>query len=77
VNGVTVQDDDVTNMIFSCAAIVKYISDFIALAPGDLIFTGTPSGVALEGGQKYSWLKAGDKVDIEIEGIGVLSNTMC
>ena len=45
--------------------------------PGDLIFTGTPSGVALEGGHsKYPWLKPGDTVDVEIEGIGTLHNTM-
>ena len=76
-NGVTVQDDDVTNMIFSCAAIVKYISDFIALAPGDLIFTGTPAGVIL--GQpkgRRDWLRPGDELSVTIEGIGTLTNRM-
>ena len=77
VNGVTVQEDDVTNMIFSCAEIVRYISQFIALSPGDLIFTGTPAGVIL-GKPKGSrnWLKPGDEVAVSIEGIGTLRNRL-
>ena len=76
-NGVTVQDDDVTNMIFSCAQIVQYISQFMPLAPGDLIFTGTPAGVVL-GKPKGSrvWLRPGDEVSVTIEGIGTLTNRM-
>ncbi len=76
-NGVTVQDDDVTNMIFSCAEIVRYISDFLPLEPGDLIFTGTPAGVIL-GKPKGSrtWLKPGDTVAVTIEGIGTLENRL-
>ena len=77
VNGVTVQDDDVTNMIFSCPVIVSYISRFIPLAPGDLIFTGTPAGVVLgkPKGQR-SWLKPGDEVAVTIDGIGTLRNKL-
>ena len=77
VNGVTVQDDDVTNMIFSCASIVSYISQFMPLAPGDLIFTGTPAGVILgrPKGQRV-WLKPGDEVAVTIEGIGTLRNRL-
>ena len=77
VNGEPRQNGTTTDMIFDCAKVISYASKYVKLEPGDLIFTGTPSGVALEGGQKYSWLKPGDKVDIEIEGIGVLTNTMC
>ena len=77
VNGVTVQDDDVTNMIFSCAKIAEYISQFMPLAPGDLIFTGTPAGVILgrPKGQRV-WLKPGDEVAVSIEGIGTLRNKL-
>ncbi|MBR3586133.1 MAG: fumarylacetoacetate hydrolase family protein, partial [Oscillospiraceae bacterium] len=51
---------------------------YVRLEPGDLIFTGTPSGVALEkkDENEKKWLKAGDVVDIEIEDIGTLRNTM-
>ena len=71
------QNGDVTDMIFHCAQIVSSASHYMKLRPGDLIFTGTPSGVALEGGHsKYPWLKPGDTVDVEIEGIGTLHNTM-
>ena len=77
VNGVTVQDDDVTGMIFSCSEIVSYIRGFTPLAPGDLIFTGTPSGVIL-GKPKGTrvWLKQGDVVSVTIEGIGTLTNRL-
>ena len=65
-------------MIFNCAQIISYASRYVRLEPGDLIFTGTPSGVMLEkkDPQEKKWLKAGDVVDIEIEGIGTLRNTM-
>ena len=77
VNGVTVQDDDVTNMIFSCAAIAQYISQFMPLEPGDLIFTGTPSGVILGQPKGHRvWLKPGDEVAVSIEGIGTLRNKL-
>ena len=75
VNGELRQDGTTLDMIFSCRKIVSYASHYIKLEPGDLIFTGTPSGVALEGAEK-KWLVAGDKVDIEIEGIGRLTNIM-
>ena len=76
-NGVTVQDDDVTNMIFSCGVIVHYISQFLPLAPGDLIFTGTPAGVILGKPKGHrTWLKPGDEVSVGIEGVGVLRNRL-
>ena len=77
VNGELRQDSLTDDMIFNCAQIVSYASHYTALEPGDLIFTGTPSGVALEKrGEPDCWLKPGDVVDIEIGGIGVLRNTM-
>ena len=63
-------------MIFNCAKVVSYASHYVRLEPGDLIFTGTPSGVALERKDEGIWLKPGDVVDIEIGGIGKLRNTM-
>ena len=77
VNGELRQDSLTDDMIFNCAKVVSYASHYVALEPGDLIFTGTPSGVALEKkGEPGCWLKAGDVVDIEIGGIGTLRNTM-
>ncbi len=71
------QDSDITDMIFPVSEIVSYASRYVRLQPGDLIFTGTPSGVALEGGEnKYAWLKPGDEVEIRIDGIGSLVNRM-
>ena len=75
VNGVLRQNGSTTEMIFSCAQIVSYASKYIRLEPGDLIFTGTPSGVALEEKEKV-WLKPGDVVDVFIEDIGTLTNRL-
>ncbi|MBQ8075187.1 MAG: fumarylacetoacetate hydrolase family protein [Oscillospiraceae bacterium] len=74
VNGELRQDGTTADMIFSCTEIVSYASKYISLNPGDLIFTGTPSGVALEGGK--TWLKKGDIVEVEVEGIGRVRNRM-
>ena len=77
VNGQTVQSSNTSKMIYSCAEIVSYLSDFITLKKGDLIFTGTPSGVILgKAAERQVWLRAGDTVSIEIEGLGTLENTM-
>ena len=78
VNGELRQDGLTTEMIFNCAQIISYASRYLRLEPGDLIFTGTPSGVALEkkDASGKQWLKPGDIVDVEIEGIGTLRNTM-
>lgn len=66
VNGVTKQDGRTSQMMFSCGFLVEYISAIMTLVPGDVILTGTPSGVGP--------LQAGDVVEVEIEGIGVLRN---
>lgn len=73
VNGELRQNGSTSEMIFSCAEIISYASKYIRLEPGDLIFTGTPSGVSLEKEEKH-WLKPGDTVEVEIEKIGVLRN---
>lgn len=76
VNGELRQDGDISDMIFDCAQVVSYVSKYVRLEPGDVIFTGTPSGVALEKKDDEHWLKPGDLVEIEIEGIGTLRNKM-
>ena len=76
-NGAVCQDSNTNDLIFDVSAIVSYCSQFITLKPGDIIFTGTPSGV-ISGkpeGEK-NWLKAGDEVTVSIDGIGALTNTM-
>jgi acylpyruvate hydrolase len=75
VNGETRQSDNTRNMRFSCGQILAYWSSRMTLEPGDIVTTGTPSGVA---GFKKRFpqrlLKHGDLVEAEIEGIGILSN---
>lgn len=73
VNGETRQDSNTSDMIFSTARIVAILSEFMTLEPGDVIATGTPSGVA-HAMKPPGWMKAGDRVEVEIEGIGVLEN---
>jgi 2-keto-4-pentenoate hydratase/2-oxohepta-3-ene-1,7-dioic acid hydratase in catechol pathway len=73
VNGETMQDSNTSDMIFSTARIVALLSEFMTLEPGDLIATGTPSGVA-HARKPPAWMKAGDTVEVEVERIGVLKN---
>jgi 2,4-diketo-3-deoxy-L-fuconate hydrolase len=68
-NGETVQDSNTSDMIFSVAEIISYMSQFMALQPGDIIATGTPSGVGL-GMKPQRFLSAGDVMEIEVEGLG-------
>ena len=77
VNGQLRQNGNTNQMLFNCAKIISYASKYIGLEPGDLIYTGTPSGVALEKRDTQPcWLKKGDRVDVVIEGIGTLTNYM-
>ena len=78
VNGEVRQDSNTSDMIFSVAQIIADLSKHFTLLPGDLIFTGTPQGV-MHGypADQKNWLKPGDQVDIIIENIGTLHNTMC
>lgn len=73
VNGATMQDSNTSDMIFSTRRIVAVLSEFMTLVPGDIIATGTPSGVA-HARKPPAWMKAGDVVEVEIEDIGVLHN---
>ena len=76
-NGETVQNGDTSDMIFNCRQIVSNASKYFKLQPGDLIYTGTPAGVIL-GKPKGTrvWMKKGDKVEVEIEGICTLYNEL-
>ncbi|MBO0794207.1 MAG: fumarylacetoacetate hydrolase family protein, partial [Ktedonobacteraceae bacterium] len=65
------------DMIFSTAYIISYLSQYMTLEPGDVISTGTPEGVISgKSGVDAAWLKAGDEVTIEVEGLGRLTNTL-
>ena len=71
------QNMNTSQMIFSCAQIVSYVSEYITLAPGDVIFTGTPSGVILGyPKEKRVWLKAGDRITTRISKLGELRFTL-
>jgi 2-keto-4-pentenoate hydratase/2-oxohepta-3-ene-1,7-dioic acid hydratase in catechol pathway len=72
-NGQTMQDSNTSQMIFDVPSILAYLSQVFTLEPGDLIFTGTPPGVGFAR-KPPVFLKAGDVVEVEIEGIGVLRN---
>ena len=72
-NGETMQDSNTSNMMYNVWEIVEWASKGITLEPGDLIFTGTPSGVGFRR-RPQVFLKHGDLVEVEIEGIGVLRN---
>ncbi|HRZ86396.1 MAG TPA: fumarylacetoacetate hydrolase family protein [bacterium] len=67
-NGAVRQDSHTSRMVFSCSFIVSFVSRVMTLMPGDLIATGTPGG----GGT----LTAGDTIEVDIEGIGTLTNTV-
>jgi acylpyruvate hydrolase len=75
VNGETRQDASCSLMITGVPELIEHISQAITLEPGDIIATGTPSGVAL-GMNPQIYLKSGDVVTIEIEQIGVLTNAI-
>ncbi|QQM43108.1 fumarylacetoacetate hydrolase family protein [Streptomyces liliifuscus] len=70
VNGELRQDGSTSDQIFSVAEVVRYVSQFMTLYPGDVINTGTPAGVALGMPEPKPFLRAGDVVQLEIEGLG-------
>lgn len=75
VNGEVRQEDTTANMIFPFEELIAYISTYTTLEPGDVIVTGTPTGA----GTRFDppkWLKAGDVVEVEVEGVGVLRNVV-
>ena len=73
VNGELRQDSNTSELIFDCFDLIEHLTTAFTLEPGDVISTGTPSGVA-GAMAPPKWLRAGDVVRIEIEGIGVLEN---
>ncbi len=68
VNGDPRQDSSTSDLIFGVDSIIHHLSQYMVLEPGDLICTGTPEGVAYSG--RFPYLRAGDVVEIEIEGLG-------
>jgi 2-keto-4-pentenoate hydratase/2-oxohepta-3-ene-1,7-dioic acid hydratase in catechol pathway len=75
VNGEIRQNENTNDMVFNVRQLVSYLSRYFTLEPGDLITTGTPAGVAM-GLPGTPWLKPGDVVEVEVENLGVLTNTM-
>jgi 2-keto-4-pentenoate hydratase/2-oxohepta-3-ene-1,7-dioic acid hydratase in catechol pathway len=75
VNGEVRQKSNTRHLVFNCAQQLSHLSQVATMEPGDLIFTGTPGGV---GGAftPPKWLKSGDVVEIEIENIGVIRNSV-
>jgi len=75
VNGVSKQEASTSSMIFSVRQIIAVLSTGLTLEPGDIIATGTPSGVGFARNPP-EFLKAGDMVEAEVEGIGMLRNAV-
>lgn len=74
VNGEPRQDSSTSDMIFTPVQIVRHLSQFMVLEPGDIVNTGTPEGVALSG--RFPYLEQGDVIELGIEGIGVQRQTV-
>lgn len=74
-NGVVLQSTNTSDMVFDIATLVSVLSEALTLEPGDLIVSGTPSGVGLAR-KPQIWMKPGDICEVEIEHIGILSNTI-
>jgi 2-keto-4-pentenoate hydratase/2-oxohepta-3-ene-1,7-dioic acid hydratase in catechol pathway len=72
-NGVVEQSSDTGNMIFDIPTLINYASTIFTLVPGDVIVTGTPAGVGFSR-KPPKFMKPGDTVEVEIEGIGILRN---
>ncbi|MFI7006876.1 fumarylacetoacetate hydrolase family protein [Streptomyces sp. NPDC050145] len=70
VNGELKQNGSTADQIFPVAEVVRYVSQFMTLYPGDVINTGTPAGVAMGQPEPKPYLRAGDVVELEIEGLG-------
>ena len=73
VNGEVRQDDNTANLMFPFRSLIRYISTWTALKPGDVIVTGTPIGAGIRF-TPPKFLKAGDVVEVEVSGVGTLSN---
>jgi 2-keto-4-pentenoate hydratase/2-oxohepta-3-ene-1,7-dioic acid hydratase in catechol pathway len=73
VNGETMQDADTSGMLYDVPFLIEYLTQFMPLAPGDVIATGTPPGVGFAR-RPPVFLRAGDRVEVEIPGLGTLAN---
>jgi 2-keto-4-pentenoate hydratase/2-oxohepta-3-ene-1,7-dioic acid hydratase in catechol pathway len=73
-NGNTMQSDNTSNMMFPLAETLVYLTKGMTLEPGDIILTGTPSGVGHARKPEPVWMKPGDTIEVEVEGVGVLRN---
>ena len=74
-NGKIMQDTSVNDLLFDVPALIEYISTIVELLPGDIIATGTTGGVAAFH-TPPAWMKDGDTIEVEISGIGILSNNI-
>ena len=74
-NGEIVQREGINDLLFKIPALIEYISTFTELLPGDVIATGTPGGVGAFRNPPL-WMKPGDVVEVQVEGIGTLRNTV-
>jgi len=74
VNGEIRQDSNTRDMIFSVAALIRDVSQYMVLSPGDILNTGTPQGVALSG--RFPYLSPGDVMEMEIQGLGKQKQTL-
>ena len=73
-NGNVMQSDNTSNMMFPLGETLVYLTKGMTLEPGDIILTGTPSGVGHARKPDPVWMKAGDTCEVEVEGVGVLRN---
>ncbi len=74
-NGKTMQDSNTDQLIFGVPQLIESLSEHVTLEPGDVIATGTPPGVGFAR-KPPVWMQPGDKVEVEIEGLGVLANVV-
>ncbi|MBL8121112.1 MAG: fumarylacetoacetate hydrolase family protein, partial [Anaerolineae bacterium] len=72
-NGETLQDSSTNKLIFNVQQLIEALTEVMTLEPGDVVSTGTPPGVGMAR-KPQVWLKAGDVVNVTIEGLGTLSN---
>jgi 2-keto-4-pentenoate hydratase/2-oxohepta-3-ene-1,7-dioic acid hydratase in catechol pathway len=73
IDGESLQDSNTDELVFKTGELIEYLSSIMTLSPGDIISTGTPAGVGL-GRNPKRWIKPGETMTVEIEGIGKLTN---
>lgn len=74
-NGETMQDANTDDLIFPVRRLVAILSEIMTLEPGDVVVTGTPEGVG-HARRPPVWMKPGDRVEVEIDGLGILVNSI-